>query len=76
MPQGTCLRLYLYPCRSAWHAEFDSESAKEILIKGFEMPKALKVAQTVFKVLNCELVWDARLKLSSDLLSKGLQLLN
>ena len=40
------------------------------------MPKALKVAQTVFKVLNCELVWDALLQLLSDLLSsKGLQLL-
>lgn len=37
------------------------ESQQEDLDKRFEMPKALKVAQAVFKVLNCELVWDAPL---------------
>lgn len=31
----------------------------EDLDKRFEMPKALKVAQAVFKVLSREPVWDA-----------------
>lgn len=64
VPKGACLKLYIHSFSAAWHSGLHSEP--EDLDKRFELPKAI-VAQAVFKVLCCELVWDALLSLHSEL---------